>query len=183
MKKILLTILILVIVACLFTACGSAPTIEISEDGYWVINGEKTDAKVENPQCLQFLPLDDGTYAVAVGDAKYLSNIVIPATYKGKAVSTIDKNGFEGCTNLKSIKIPDSVTSIGEAAFYDCRSLTSVTIPNSVKSIGDWTFYYCNSLRSIKYRGTSSQWSAISKGSFWDYNTGNYTITYNYTGE
>ena len=86
--------------------------------------------------------------------------------------------------------IPDSVTSIGEYAFEYCDSLTSVTIGNGVTSIGFEAFYSCDSLTSIKYRGTSSQWNAISKGSHWDkyYSNGsyyriNYTITYNYTGE
>ena len=43
------------------------------------------------------------------------------------------------------------------------------------------SYYQC--LRNIKYRGTEEEWKAISKGSSWDSNTGNYTITYNYDGE
>ena len=38
-------------------------------------------------------------------------------------------------------------------------------------------------LTSIKYKGTEEEWSAISKGYAWDFDTGNYTITYNYQGE
>ena len=79
--------------------------------------------------------------------------------------------------------IPDSVTKIGELAFRDCSSLTSVTIPDSVTSIGELAFCNCTSLKSIKYRGTEAEWNAISKGYNWNYDTGNYTITYNYDGE
>ncbi len=35
---------------------------------------------------------------------------------------------FSGCTGLKSITIPDSVTSIGEEAFAGCSGLTSITV-------------------------------------------------------
>ena len=48
---------------------------------------------------------------------------------------------FGGCSSLKSVKIPNSVTSIGIDAFWECRNLTSVTIPDSVTSIGSGAFY------------------------------------------
>ena len=162
---------------------GLTPTIEISEDGYWIINGEKTNVKAsaketvdENPQGLQFYIQDDGTYIVAYGDAKYLSNIVIPETYKGGKVVGIDNCGFEYCTNLTSITIPDSVTSIGDRAFYDCDSLTSITIPDSVTSIGDCAFYNSTSLTRINFNGTVDQWNAIEKQSLGNYYLDSYTI-------
>ena len=61
----------------------------------------------------------------------------------------IGSYAFRSCSNLKSITIPESVTSIGDYAFYDCSSLTSITIPNSVKSIEYETFKGCSSLTSI----------------------------------
>ncbi|MBR5201165.1 MAG: leucine-rich repeat domain-containing protein, partial [Alistipes sp.] len=53
------------------------------------------------------------------------------------------------CSSLKSITIPERVTSIGVGAFNDCSSLKSITIPESVTSIGDDAFAYCSSLTSI----------------------------------
>ena len=95
----------------------------------------------------------------------------------------IGASAFSGCSGLTSITIPNSVTSIGASAFFGCSGLTSITIPNSVTNIGSSAFSGCSGLTSIKYRGTEAQWKAISKGSYWNSNTGNYTITYNYTGE
>ena len=93
------------------------------------------------------------------GTALYTEEIVIPATYQGKAVTQILPSAFSGAANPTKITIPDSVTSIGSYAFEDCTGL-----------------------KSIKYRGTKAQWNAISKGSYWNSGTRNYTITYNYTG-
>ena len=73
-----------------------------------------------------------------------IKSITIP-----DGVTSINDNAFIECENLTSITIPDSVTSIGGCAFYHCESLTSIEIPDSVKSIGDAAFYGCKNLTSI----------------------------------
>ena len=45
-----------------------------------------------------------------------------------------------------------------------------------VTKLGDYAFEDCSSLKSINYNGTKAQWNAISKGSNWNYSTGNYII-------
>ena len=105
-----------------------------------------------------------------------LTSIDIP-----DSVTSIGDSAFSYCTSLTSIEIPDGATSIG--GYFECTSLTSIIIPDSVTSIEAYAFYNCRSLTSIKYRGTQSQWKAVSQGQYWDYSTGKYTITYNYKGE
>ncbi len=55
----------------------------------------------------------------------------------------------ENMKRIRSIEIPDSVTSIGEAAFYGCDNLTSITLTSSVKNIGNMAFYKCKNLTDI----------------------------------
>ena len=144
---------------------GITPTISISDDGYWVINGVKTDylaegqkddasADSENPQGLDFYLKDDGTYAVAVGKAIYLSKIVIPSTYRGKAVTEVAVGAFYAyeysefgfSSPLTEISLPDTITRIGDYAFAYCENLTELIIPSGVTSIGEGAFEGCDNL-------------------------------------
>ena len=86
------------------------------------------------------------------------SVVSIPDTINGHSVASIggyyDPYGnwfgaFQGCTNLTSVTIPNSVTIIGDQAFWGCISLASVTIPNSVTNIGGVAFSGCGSLTAI----------------------------------
>ncbi len=52
-------------------------------------------------------------------------------------------------TEIKTVTLPEELTSIGETAFGSCIRLTDLTIPNSVTSIGDVAFLYCWSMRYI----------------------------------
>ena len=98
---------------------------------------------------LEYTLLDDGTYAVSVGTATDVTEIVIPSKHEGKAVTKIAERGFYQLTNLTKITIPNTVTSIAAYAFYNCKELTSITIPNSVTSIDHYAFEFCTSLTSI----------------------------------
>ena len=72
----------------------------------------------------------------------------VPAgTYK---VTTIGRQAFRECTNLKTVSLPNSITTIENSAFYKCDNLESVDIPNSVKSIGWYAFELCSRLKTIE---------------------------------
>ena len=94
----------------------------------------------------------------------------------GNGVTYIGQGAFSYCSSLTSITIPDGVTNIDSRAFENCSSLTSITIPDSVTSIGRYAFYNCSALTDITFEGTKAQWNAISKGSGWNNDTGNYTV-------
>ena len=79
------------------------------------------------------------------------THIVIPAVYEGLPVTGIGAQAFYGCSNLVSVKIPDSVTYIGESAFRGCSKLESMTIPAGVTSIGTYAFYSCTVLTNVTF--------------------------------
>ena len=96
---------------------------------------------------LGILTFDGDVTAIAPEGFENCSNlttVTIPQT-----VIWIREYAFRGCTGLKDIRIRDSVTSLGSYCFYGCSSLSSIEIPESVTSIGAYCFYGCSSLSSI----------------------------------
>ena len=83
------------------------------------------------------------------GDAS-LSEGIISATILEKPVTKILPYAFEQRTELKSIKIPGSVTHIGEFAFFQCSALKNVEISDGVTHISDHAFYGCRALENIE---------------------------------
>ncbi len=85
-------------------------------------------------------------YAINTGTFCYsgLKSIVIP-----DAVTSIGAKAFLYCSDMLSVEIGSGVTSIGDAAFYVCSKLSSVTLPAGVKTIGDEAFWGCHKLISI----------------------------------
>jgi len=49
----------------------------------------------------------------------------------GTGLTTMGEYVFYGCSSLKNIDIPNTVTSIGKGSFYNCKALTDFVFPNS----------------------------------------------------
>ena len=110
--------------------------------------------------CLNSIIPDDGSIIRIRGGAfngcSGLKSITIP-----DSVTSIEKGAFCNCSGLTSITIPDKVTTIGWDAFRGCSGLTSITIPDSVTSIGDSAFEGCSRLTNICITDIS-KWCKIS---------------------
>ena len=70
---------------------------------------------------------------------------------------------FKNCTSLKSIVIPESVTSLGEGAFYGCENLASITIPESVEEIGTYAFTLTKKLAKFEGKYASEDGRTLVK--------------------
>ena len=58
-------------------------------------------------------------------------------------LESIEDGAFEGCENLASVALPDTVTNLGCWVFADCSALRSVVLPQGLKEIPDGLFYKC----------------------------------------
>lgn len=119
------------------------PDYQGSEE-QWISEFVRQDASP-----FDFYLTDDDTYMVAAGRAKYLSKIVIPAYYNGRAVTEIVEEGFANCGRIKSVELPDTITTINQSAFSGCNELESLVLGNGVKTIGAYAFSGCSELESV----------------------------------
>lgn len=62
---------------------------------------------------------------------------------------SINEGAFNNCTGLRSIDIPDSVTSLNNSAFQRCSNLVDVYMPSSLEEIREYAFDRCSSLSSV----------------------------------
>ena len=96
------------------------------------------------------LCLDIDSNGVVSATDKSITNIVIPEYVNNVKVRAIADNGFENCTDLISITLPEGLTSIGDFAFSGCTALTGIEIPDSVTDVGIGVFMDCSSLENVK---------------------------------
>ena len=128
-----------------FLVCGEINAETATAGGYtWTyrITGGKAEiyGTIGNPGTKAASPTPTGT-------------VTIPSTLGGKPV-TIGQYAFYCCSGLKSVTIPDSVTSIGRSAFSGCSGLTNISIGDGVTYIGTNAFSSCSRLTSVTIPGS-----------------------------
>ena len=102
----------------------------------------------------------DGNSAVVTDYTGSASQVTIPDTLGGKAVTAVADNAFDRNTTVTSVILPASVRTIGECAFYGCSALESVTL-GGAKEIGYFAFQGCEALSEVVYCGTQTAWEAV----------------------
>lgn len=138
MKNLFFSLLITIL--CLSVTCGCSAEVK------------------ENPVTdFEYQKSENSDYILITKYIGTSENVVIPAEIDGLPVKNIysigenatEKIGAFQNSNIKSVVIPDSVTSVGSNAFMDCSSLTKVKISKNLKSIGYHSFENCVSLKEI----------------------------------
>lgn len=81
----------------------------------------------------------------AFAERAFLKAVEVP-----EGVEELGPYAFNGCRNLRRVKLPATLKTIGELAFGSCASLESVEIPQTVEALGKSAFLNCSALRSVK---------------------------------
>ena len=82
-------------------------------------------------------------------------NIVIPQSYKQEQIDVnlpilkIEKEAFAYCTQITSVRLPNTIEVIEEKAFFNCQNLASINLSNKLEMLGDSAFEKCYALSSI----------------------------------
>lgn len=115
---------------------------------------------------------EDGTYAICTGLGTVTGpDIIIANEYQGVPVTHIGREAFLNCEAIKTVTLPDSLTSIGyssfaysgiekidipdtvvevgAAAFSDCLSLTTACLGKGITKASDGMFAHCTSLKEL----------------------------------
>ena len=96
--------------------------------------------------------------AVTYAEDRTATSITIPetieingTTFTVTSIAGINSiySTFAQMTHLKTITIPDSVTSIGHSAFSGCTSLALTSLPSGVTSIGTRAFVGCAAMTAL----------------------------------
>lgn len=97
-------------------------------------------------------------YIVNSKEAEILSyvgkneDVVIPDTIEGVKVTSIGTNAFKDNSNIKSVKLSDSIEIINNSAFENCSSLEAINIPESITKIKDRAFKDCSALNEVSLK-------------------------------
>lgn len=110
--------------------------------------GEDAFYSCEQLESVMFL--GNSQYPTTIGSDAFVwcCDLTTVTFGEGRQLVSIEAGAFN-YSGLKSINIPNSVTSIGDAAFSYCDNLTNVSIPNTITNIPDSAFYCCTSLKVI----------------------------------
>jgi hypothetical protein len=114
--------------------------------------------------------------------SEYIVGVILPST-----LVSIGSSSCRDWAGLKSVVIPESVTSIETNAFNN-SGLTSITIPGNVATVGNYAFYNCAALEKVIFEGNPTIGTTIFTGVQGDLQTfftdqGTKKGTYVYGGE
>ncbi len=150
-----------------FASCSELRSVVIPENvtymGHGAFYGCYSISSITMPACLLngnalkdfFQHLDGVSYLKLTGEYPTIGDGAIHECFGLRTVvlpeglTSIGEGAFYRCTHLTELNIPETVTSIGKEAFSNCVSLKKINIPEGVTAIGDNTFYNCKALESI----------------------------------
>lgn len=98
----------------------------------------------------------NGTYGIS-GYTGTDTEIVIPDTYQGVAVTAIGGRAFEDRADITSVELGVNVESIGVCAFINCTSLQTIIFNDNLRVIYDEAFRGCNAFTEFEIPASVTQ--------------------------
>lgn len=159
LKRFLLCTLLLFV-----ALAGKSQSITIDKIKYEVISpaeaslvdGHNAEGDIVVPEYVtikgrQYRVTEIGTFAFKKRkkiDSK-AENTNIKSIRLPNSIITIEVGAFEYCTALTHVAMSNNLRSIGVAAFEGCTALIEITLPNCLTFLCPYAFTYCSSLKRI----------------------------------
>lgn len=134
MKKFTCIFIMVILLLGTFQSAFAAPRIPVYKVG----------------NVIYFFDKSSGTITGFAGEP---TDLIIPTTINGYHVVSIGTGAFNSSPTLRTLSIPDGISSISANAFANCSNLTSVEIGATVSFIGDSAFANCTSLSNVIFHG------------------------------
>ena len=119
-----------------------------SNGGWGGWNGVSYGATWEPIEVYKYTTDKEGN-ATITGFYGNVSALTIPDQIDGHPVVAIGDDVFKGRSQIRTVTMPDSITSIGWDAFQNCYNLGDVNLPAQLNSLYPNAFGGCTSLTSI----------------------------------
>ncbi len=144
------------------------PTLDITVNGkeYTVKSGEEITVEDHIAEAIE------NAIALAPKFERYLGRL---AQYASGSITEVKREELEGITkmfaytffnyeSLKSVELPDSVTTLGFSVFYKCPNLKSVVFGSGISTIGNNVLAECTGLQKVTIRAMTPP--TIQEGTF-----------------
>lgn len=109
----------------------------------------------EEKNAMQYPPMDDDWWA---NQPNLWEHVVVAETIEFQeetyTVTGVSSNAFYKSTEVRTVKLPNTIKEIGSYAFGYCVNLVEVNIPEGVIGINAGTFYCCKKMVSLQLPST-----------------------------
>ncbi len=141
---------VLIALAALLTSVPSATAQTFTDT---TSNGQVLYFKIANGAAtLTYERTANPRYTSLVGDVVIPDSVALDGVVY--AVTRIDNNAFNRCSDITSITIPAPVTSVGSSAFAQCTSLVTLNFnAESCTQMGSGVFTGCSALTTLNIGG------------------------------
>jgi len=119
----------------------------VDGEGYYLIGYSGNEEVLSLPESFDYNGSTITEYQLseyAFYKNKKIKSVIIP-----DFITSISEGAFYNCENLEEISLSKNVKTIDKNAFRECISLMTITLPSKLETIGDYAFNNCEKLVEI----------------------------------